>query len=70
MIKAKLKEQRKKQGLTQEDMALALGYRDKSSYCLIENGKCRVTVDTANKIASILNLNSTQTQEIFFNIKV
>lgn len=70
MIKAKLKELRKKQGLTQEDMALALGYRDKSSYCLIENGKSRVTVDTANKIASILNLNSTQTQEIFFNIKV
>lgn len=70
MVKAKLKELRKKQGLTQEDMALALGYKDKSSYCLIENGKSRVTVDTANKIASILSLNSTQTQEIFFNIKV
>lgn len=66
MVNVKLRELRKEKGFTQEDMALALGYRDKSSYCLIENGKSRVTVDTANKIAAILNLNSTQTQEIFF----
>lgn len=70
MINAKLRELRKERGLTQEDMAFALGYKDKSSYCLIENGKSRVTVDTANKIAAVLNLSSTQTQEIFFTCKV
>lgn len=70
MINTKLRELRKEKGLTQEDMALALGYKDKSSYCLIENGKSRVTVDTANKIAAVLNLNSTQTQEIFFTCEV
>lgn len=70
MVNSKLRELRKERGLTQEAMALALGYKDKSSYCLIENGKSRVTVDTANKIASVLNLNSTQTQEIFFTYRV
>lgn len=70
MVNAKLRELRKERGLTQEAMAFALGYKDKSSYCLIENGKSRVTVDTAKKIASVLNLNSTQTQEIFFTYKV
>lgn len=66
MISSRLRELRKEKGLTQEDMALALGYKDKSSYCLIENGKSRVTIDIANRIATILNLSSTQTQDIFF----
>ena len=66
MISARLRELRKEKGFTQEDMAFALGYKDKSSYCLIENGKSRVTIDIANRIATILNLSSAQTQEIFF----
>lgn len=66
MVNARLREMRKERGLTQEEMAIALGYKDKSSYCLIENGKSRVTVDVANRIATVLNLNSAQTQEIFF----
>lgn len=70
MVNARLRELRKEKGLTQEDMALALGYKDKSSYCLIENGKSRVTVDIANKIATVLNLSSAQTQEIFFKCQV
>lgn len=70
MVNVKLRELRKEKGFTQEDMALALGYKDKSSYCLIENGKSRVTVDTANKIAAVLNLSATQTQEVFFTCNV
>lgn len=67
MINAKLKELRKEKGLTQEAVAIAIGYKDKSSYCLIENGKSRITIDMANKIAAALNLDSSQTQDVFFN---
>lgn len=62
-----LKEERKKRGYTQEYMAKQLGYKDKSSYCLIENGKVNPTVEVAGKIVSILNLPSAVAQKIFLS---
>ena len=36
---------RKKEKYSQEDMSRLLGYRDKSSYCLIENGETKLSID-------------------------
>lgn len=49
-----LRETRKKHGLTQEEMALKLGYKSKSGYAMIESGKNHTTVDTALNISKIL----------------
>lgn len=65
-----LKAERKKRGITQEKLAKCLGFRDKSSYCLIENGKTSVSVDTANQIAINLGLSKEMTYKIFFEPKV
>lgn len=65
-----LKERRLANGLTQEVMARSLGYKDKSSYSLIENGRTSVNIEIANKIAQILNLSNSQKVEIFFDDKV
>lgn len=61
-----LKEERVKKGFTQQYMAEQLGFKDRSSYCLIEKGNVSVNVDVADKIASILNLTKEKTFEIFF----
>jgi transcriptional regulator with XRE-family HTH domain len=61
-----LKSERIKRGITQEKLAKLLGFKDKSSYCLIEKGKTAVSVDTANKIALHLGLSKDVTYEIFF----
>ena len=47
-----------------------LGFKDRSSYCLIENGKCSVDIELANRIASVLDLSERRTFEIFFASKV
>lgn len=65
-----LKSERKAKGYTQKYMAEQLGFKDRSSYCLIENGKCSVDIELANQIASLLNLSKQKTYEIFFNSKV
>lgn len=65
-----LKDERIKQGLTQKYMAEQLGFKDRSSYCLIENGKSSVDIELANKIAIILNLSHRMTIEIFFASQV
>ena len=65
-----LKQERKSQGFTQQYMAEALGFKDRSSYCLIENGKCSVDIELANRIELILNLSERRTFEIFFASKV
>ena len=67
---ALLKSERVKKGLTQETMAASLGFKDKSSYCLIEKGKTAISVDTANKIAIILGFSKELTFEIFFTSEV
>ena len=57
---------RKKVGYTQQQMAVSLGYKDKSSYCLIENGKASITLDNAKKIKQILQLSDVDFNKIFF----
>lgn len=65
-----LKQERVAKGFTQKYMAEALGFKDRSSYCLIEKGKCSVDIEMANRIASVLNLSERRTFEIFFVSKV
>ena len=65
-----LKSERKAKGYTQKYMAEQLGFKDRSSYCLIENGKCSVDIELANRIASVLDLSERRTFEIFFASKV
>jgi len=55
-----------KRGITQEKLAKSLGFKDKSSYCLIEKGKTSVSVDTANQIAIHLGLSKEVAYKIFF----
>lgn len=62
-----LRDERKKKGFTQAYMAEQLGYKDKSSYCLIENGKINPTVDTASKIIKVLGLSSKMAHQIFLS---
>lgn len=63
---ALLKAERIKRGITQEKLAKLLGFKDKSSYCLIERGKTSVSVDTANQIAIHLGLSKEIACKIFF----
>lgn len=51
-----LKYLRKKEKYRQEDMAHLLGYRDKSSYCLIENGETRLSVDNLVNISEFFGV--------------
>lgn len=70
IIKEKLKKARNKKGISQEEMAERLGYKDKSSYCHIENGNVKITIETAKKIADILEENVNQlffTQDVEAN---
>lgn len=53
----KLQALRKAKGCTQEQMAHKLGYKDKSSYCHIERGKVRITLDLLRRICEILEIN-------------
>lgn len=65
-----LKQVRLNRGYTQKFMSEALGFKDRSSYCLIENGKISIDIELANKIASVLDLDDAQTFEIFFTSRV
>lgn len=67
---ALLKSERMKRGVTQEKLAKSLGFKDKSSYCLIEKGKTSVSVDTANQIAIHLGLSKDVAYRIFFEPEV
>jgi transcriptional regulator with XRE-family HTH domain len=67
---ALLKSERVKRGITQEKLAKMLGFKDKSSYWLIEKGKTAVYVDTANQIALYLGLSKDKVYEIFFEREV
>lgn len=65
-----LKKERIKKGLSQKRMAEELGFRDKSSYCLIENGKTQISVPLMNKIIKVLDLSTELTMKIFVATKV
>ena len=67
---ALLKAERVKRGITQETLARNLGFKDRSSYCLIEKGRIPVSLDNANKIAMCLGLSKDTTYEIFFGNEV
>lgn len=58
---------RSETGFTQNDMAKKLNYKNKASYCLIENGKTKITIDLASKIKRILQLNQEDFNKIFFD---
>lgn len=61
-----LKLARTKKGLTQKQMAEKLGFRDKSSYCLIENGKTQISISTVKQIIAVLQLSEDDAIKIFF----
>lgn len=65
-----LKKERIKKGFSQKHMAEELGFRDKSSYCLIENGKTQISVSLMNKIIKVLDLSTELTMQIFLTTKV
>lgn len=62
---ALLRAERMRRGITQEKLAKCLGFKDKSSYCLIEKGKTSISVDTANQIAIHLGLSKDVAYKIF-----
>lgn len=67
---ALLRAERMRRGITQEKMAKSLGFKDKSSYCLMEKGKTSISVETANQIAFHLGLPKDVTYKIFFESEV
>ena len=64
---ALLRAERMKRGITQEKLAKCLGFKDKSSYCLMEKGKTSISVDIANQIAIHLGLSKEMTYKIFLD---
>lgn len=65
-----LRVERVRKGYTQEQLANILEFKNKSSYCLIENGKATVSIELANRIAIALGLSEDITYRIFFADKV
>lgn len=53
MEKNLLKELRIQNGKTQEEVARVLGYKGKSGYSMLENGKVELTIQKAKKLASL-----------------
>ncbi|WP_222927494.1 helix-turn-helix transcriptional regulator [Biomaibacter acetigenes] len=66
-VHEKLKKIRTDKNITQKEMALKLGYKDKSGYCQLENGDVEMTLEKAIKISQILGV---RVEEIFFDTKV
>ncbi len=56
MLGKNLKYLRKREKFTQEDMSHLLGYKDKSSYCLIENGGTNLSIDKAMNISEFFGV--------------
>ena len=63
----KLKELRKKAGLTQEDIAKKLGYKTSLGYHYIETGRCRMKADQAFVLAELFNV---AVDELFFTEEI
>ncbi|MFZ5967389.1 MAG: helix-turn-helix domain-containing protein [Bacillota bacterium] len=63
----KLKDLRLKKGITQEEMAVKLGYKYTSGYNQLEKGKRKIDIETARKISLILEASI---EEIFFDKEV
>jgi transcriptional regulator with XRE-family HTH domain len=52
--RTKLKAAREKSGLTQLQLAEALGYKSRSQYCMLENGSRGVSVGVAMALSGLL----------------
>lgn len=60
-----LKDIRKKNALTQEDVALLVGIT-RTAYCNIENGKRQPSIGVAYKIAAALDIPEEQILKVFY----
>lgn len=56
MRNEKLRQIRIQKGFTQEQISRKMGYRSKSSYCMLENGLTEMSIKKAKKICSILDI--------------
>ena len=65
-----LKEYREKKGLTQEEVAKAMGYSGKSGYWHLEQGDVRMTTSAALKLKKILKLSKKEFEDLIYNQKV
>lgn len=60
-----LRDIRKRKGITQEEMAINLGYKSKSAYCNLELGVVKISTDVANKIAVLLDMTPEEKISVF-----
>ncbi|WP_042353762.1 MULTISPECIES: helix-turn-helix transcriptional regulator [Bacillaceae] len=60
---SRLRQYRMRKGVSQTHVAKLLGYRSPSGYANIESGKTSLTLETALKIADILN---EKVEDLFF----
>lgn len=51
-----LKTLRQDSGYTQEYVANFLGYKSKSGYCMLENGKVELTINRAKLLATLYQI--------------
>ena len=65
MNSERLKEARKKRGLTQDELAKKIGYASKSGYSFLETGKIGVSIELSKKIKEVLNLSDEEYSLIF-----
>ena len=55
-IANRLRQARLNKGLTQQQLADKMGYRSRSAICQIESDKYEISLDTAKKLAKILDV--------------
>ena len=60
-----LKEARKSRGVTQNEIAKAMGYCGKSWYSMFERGLIKPTMEHSVKIKNYLKLSDSEYQKIF-----
>lgn len=56
LLSANLRYLRKRERYSQGEMARLLGYQDKSSFCLIENGNTKLSVDNLVNISEFFGI--------------
>lgn len=55
LIGLRIQEARRKAGMSQMDLAKAVGFESATAISLIENGERRIAVDTLERIATVLH---------------
>ena len=61
-----LRTARKNRNLSQAEMARKLGYKNRSSYCLIESGYNQLPISKIKTVSDILQLNDEEFKNIFW----